>query len=443
MLIYLDLNVILDFKKEAGADLLSLIEVDKKRNIYCFSEAHLHDLSRDQTDEKYKDMELIARVAENHCFSFNQGVKFQYETPREYFDRFEWNSSLFLVEDASPEMNLVLEAFKLIPLNFAQALGNTTLPDEMPEELKVMLTETTNFYEFFNLFYGFTKELNDRQKKFKELLRFLHKHNYVSNPLHPLGIEGYDGTKITDQEKFLSSYSSFCLKSMPNASTYDGFVRMYYCLEYLGIVNGKVNKQKMLNLSNDGRHAFFGGYCDIVVSKDEDFLTKAKFMYEATGIFPYLMPAQEFYDWLKAGPRPNDNLEGMLGEILKISELYCIDQHETETTKYTSYELSKIYFEHFDVLTIGQVSDDEYFFYFQAEKRRFKKGTLILQIKILTELLLAELGPDIQNKGGYYDEEMTADGWPGRAWFYGAYQVELLLNDGLHLTFNAIPNLNN
>jgi hypothetical protein len=72
MLIYLDLNIIQDLKKDDGSRLLSLIQTDQLRNVYCFSEAHLHDLSRDQTNEKFQDMELLGQVAADHCFSFDK-----------------------------------------------------------------------------------------------------------------------------------------------------------------------------------------------------------------------------------------------------------------------------------------------------------------------------------------------------------------------------------
>jgi hypothetical protein len=36
----------------------------------------------------------------------------------------------------------------------------------------------------------------------------------------------------------------------------------------------------MMSLVNDGRHAFFGSFCDILVSKDADMINKTKFLYD-------------------------------------------------------------------------------------------------------------------------------------------------------------------
>lgn len=125
-------------------------------------------------------------------------------------------------------------------------------------------------------------------------------------------IRGFDGTNITNPKEFMESYSAFCLKEMPHANIYEAFVRLYYCLEFLGIVKGKAAKQKMLNLANDGRHAFFGGYCNMVVSKDVDFINKANFLYGAYGIHPYIIPFEEFKNWLISGPRPDDSIDGLV-----------------------------------------------------------------------------------------------------------------------------------
>jgi hypothetical protein len=316
-------------------------------------------------------------------------------------------------------------------------MAGVDLPDDMPEQFKEMLLETTTFYDFFSAFLGFSSELTEQQKSFRSLLQYLRKQNLIANAFETLGIKGFDGKDITNREVFLETYSAFCLKDLQQVNSYTGFVRMYYCLEFLGIVSGKAQKQKMLNLANDGRHAFFGGYCDIIVSKDGDFLNKARFIYNAIGIYPCLMSAIDFYQWLEAGPRKDDNMKSLMDEVHNIAKLECIDQRETETTKYTSYTLGKIYFEYFNVLTVGEEAG-KYFFYFSAEKLRFSKGALVLEIKLLLNLLLADLGPDLQNKGRFFEAEMSEAGWPGRAWLYGDFIAELLLNDGLHLTFNAV-----
>jgi hypothetical protein len=437
MLIYLDLNVIQELKKDDGGQLLELIQADQKRNIYCFSEAHLHDLSRDRTDEKFADMALIEKVAGENCFSFDKKVIFQHETPREYYDRFDW-SPVESLENLFSDSHILLDKFKLILLDFNSFLTDAEWPLDMPANFRNILKNTVTFYDFFIAFCDFSQELTDQQKSFKGLLQYLRNQNLIGNIFDHLGIRGFDGTNIINPKVFMESYSAFCLKEMPNANIYVAFVRLYYCLEFLGIVKGKAAKQKMLNLANDGRHAFFGGYCNMVVSKDVDFINKANFLYGAYGIHPYIIPFEEFRNWLVSGPRPDDSIDGMVKEVLNIANLYFIEERETTDTIYTSYSLSKLYYDYFDVLTIGNCSGS-YFFYFSAEKLLFTKGTLLQQINLLTELLLKDLGIDMQLKGSFTSTEISNDEWPGRGWFYGDYQVELHLNDGLHLTFNALP----
>ncbi|WP_143014148.1 hypothetical protein [Mucilaginibacter pineti] len=441
MLIYLDLNVIQDIKQAGGEELLMRIKQDQQRNVYCFSEAHLYDLSRDQTDHKYTDMELIAEVAGDHCIYFEgDRVRFDYETPREYFGRFDWSTVSAAWQSLPDEANLLFDVFKLMPLNFTAALHDLTLPEDMPDVFKDLLTQTVTYYDFFAAFMDYTVELSEKQKSFRALLQYLRSQDLLINYYEYFGLKGYDGTRITDQAAFLESYSAFCAKNVPKMTVYQSFIRMYYCLEFLGLVKGKADKQKMMNLANDGRHAFFGGYCDIVVSKDEDFRNKAKFMYEACGIHPWVIGPDEFRDWITAGP-PNDDTLGELYQLIgKVGELECIDEHETDDTRYTTFALPRLFYDYFGLLTFGE-NEGKYFFYLTAEKLRFNRGTWTPQISVPVGLLLKELGMDLQGKGEFQRSEVTASGWPGRAWLYGNSIVELICEQDLYLKFNPVNDI--
>jgi hypothetical protein len=58
MRIYLDSNVFQDLKKPESKALYDFILTDKNRNYYCFSEAHIQDLTQDETDLKLLDMDF-------------------------------------------------------------------------------------------------------------------------------------------------------------------------------------------------------------------------------------------------------------------------------------------------------------------------------------------------------------------------------------------------
>ena len=90
MTIYLDNCVYQDLKRDENHALLDIIKVSKLKDIYCFSEAHLFDLTRDTSGEKFKDMDFIEGIAENNCYFYNEKICFEYYTPKAYYDSFEW-----------------------------------------------------------------------------------------------------------------------------------------------------------------------------------------------------------------------------------------------------------------------------------------------------------------------------------------------------------------
>ena len=59
MRIYLDTCIVQDLKNENNKELLNSIIQSKGELVYCFSEAHLYDLARDKTDEKFADMQFM------------------------------------------------------------------------------------------------------------------------------------------------------------------------------------------------------------------------------------------------------------------------------------------------------------------------------------------------------------------------------------------------
>src|SRR5260221_4630471 len=142
MRIYLDNCVFQDLKKEENQYLLSIIKSDKTRNIYCFSEAHLYDLTRDPSIQKYDDMQFMAEIAENHCFYFKEKTRFEYLTPAEYYDSFDWSATTTM-SDLFPEHDQLSQTIKLlfqtIPLNFADLIPSDQLPADMPDGFKDLL----------------------------------------------------------------------------------------------------------------------------------------------------------------------------------------------------------------------------------------------------------------------------------------------------------------
>jgi len=279
--IYLDTCVVQDLKQPQNADLLSKILLSKTHVIYCFSEAHLYDLNRDPSEEKYKDMDFLQTISDNNCYFFKDYTRFEYKTPKEYYDDFDW-SPVSSFEDLSTDFDWVFSIFKTIPLNLSHYISTEDLSADTPLSMINLLSKPITFYDFFQAMLDYSVELTNDQKQFKELLKYLHAQAGLSKIYQAAGIEGYDGHQVIDKEKFRDSYAKYFIKEKEQKTRYDHFIEMYYGLEFFGFIKGKPKKQKLMNLINDARHAFFGTSCDILVSVDNDFLNKSRFIYDFT-----------------------------------------------------------------------------------------------------------------------------------------------------------------
>lgn len=298
MRIYLDSCVIQSLKETNQEDLLASILEDKVENIYCYSEAHLLDLMRDKSDNKFADLEFMEKIVDKNCWFYNKGIDFRHIRPVDYYDPFpEYQENLFDPEDIFSEDVFPISfksLFSSIPLDLQESFSNSPLPPDFPKQLEYLIKKPTNLYEMICALGNMTNDLSNEQKDFKEVVSYLHRNALNESFFEAIGIKGYDGEKITNKEEFRDSYTKHFLKENQERYRYELFLDQYNGLEFFSIVRGKPKKQKMMNMINDGRHAFFGGFCDIVVSKDNDFLEKTKFLYDIHNIETMVLNMEEY-----------------------------------------------------------------------------------------------------------------------------------------------------
>jgi hypothetical protein len=309
----------------------------------------------------------------------------------------------------------------------------------MPQELADMLLKSSNMYEWMLAMTNYSDTLSAEQSKFKEQLQYLHK-NQLTNNFNLLGIEGYDGNTITDKEKFRNSYADYYLKNTngKGKDRYALFTDMYNGLEFLGLVQGKPRKQKMMNMLNDSKHAFFGGFCDVVVSKDDDFINKARFMYDLHELDTQVFNMAEFADFLKrrvSGRHFSDLATEIIREDTNENVLY----ENSENGQAAVYRrLSDTYYGYFNTL----VNHSNGYIYFTKQNNLFGTGTLIKEIAFCVNQLFKELDVDYHSRGEWIDGEIAKDSekeWHGRAWkINDKIGVELKFADKLYMIVGAM-----
>jgi hypothetical protein len=195
----------------------------------------------------------------------------------------------------------------------------------------------------------------------------------------------------------------------------------------------------MMNLINDGRHAFFGGFCDIVVSKDLDFIEKTKFMYEMHDIRTLVLNINEFQDYLQ-----NCNDESKLSLVDMIE-----DGNEISDTKIISNEngvllvgLYNTYFSYFNIVN-HVVNENGSYCYYTKYLPNMSMGTLMNEFEMIVNRLSEALGIDVNGNKEFYLKEIDGDNWIGRIWRVGDTIIELNMNGKLYLAFYPIAYLEN
>lgn len=451
MRVYLDSCVFQDLKNDSRKSLLDLIINSKGEFIYCFSDAHIQDLSRDDTDNKFSDLEFMETIVDDNCFYYDKAFLVDNFKPIEYYKRFDWSSftsvSQLLTDFSETDIcgvyfKVMMSAFSAIPLNFKELFSQNQLPDEFPSEMKTIF-EVSNMSEFISALSNYIDSLTGEKTVFKQLLQYLHK-NQITKYSDLIGIEGFDGQQITDKRRFSESYADYYLKQTNGKGKYryDLFIDMYNGLEFFGFVKGKPKKQKMMNMINDARHAFFGGFCYIVVSKDEDFIKKTNFMYSLHEIQTKVYNVSEFEKYLEQiSQSKSKGLSNLLAEIvnkeMQKNEIRVIEENN-ERVIYK--KLSDTYFGYFNIL----ITHSNGSIYFSKEKNLFGTGTLIKEISFCVNQLVNEMGIDVFEREYWKDGELQKDKereWFGRTWILNnEIIIDLKFTDKLYLIVKKICN---
>lgn len=443
MRIYLDSCVFQDLKDPLNNELLALINFDREHNIYCYSEAHIYDLLRDKSNLKYEDADFIEKIVENNCWYYDKKTIFAHRIlPADLKSFVDNEDSSDITDIFEDDLFSPMKSFmEITPFNLSELIPQSSL-DAYPTELRKVFQNTTNMYEFMQNMLNLSDTLSETQKYFKELVSYLHKNIFV--PIYEaMGIKGFGEEGIIDKETFRDAFISYHKKTYPNRNFYEQFIDMYVALELYGFVRGKPRKQKMMNLINDARHAFFGAHCDIVVSKDIDFLNKTQFIYDLFNIYVPVLNIEEFRKYLQS-PNKYLCLTDLFEEIDSESiENKITDRIERDDENLTIMKLQNIYMSYFDTF-ISVTNKNGSYNYMTKEHLNYGNGTLIKEIAYVTKSLISTLGVDAYGKDAFDVSEIDKEGkWCGRVWSFSNLVISLNYDEKLQLIFYPITYLKN
>lgn len=435
MRIYLDSNVFRDLEKAENKELYNLILVDKERNYYCFSEAHIQDLVRDTTDKKLTDMDFMETIVSNNCwYHADQKMQVSFSTPIEYYDAHLWRVGTDIMTSEDTVSIFIRETFRAIPLNLNQLFDQSQLPSDFPEDMRAMLLEPVTMLDFMEALLDLTENFSEKQPRFKRLLQYLHGAMGEYALYEKLGIKGYNGKEVTDWITFSESFRELVFQRSVQKDLYSLINEMVSSLDFFGIVKGKPRKQKFMSLLNDGKHVYYSAHAHLLVTSDVDLIAKAKTVFQIWGWSTNIMTPAEFKDYLIFINAQDISIAAMFEQFNNVADLPTGYEKYTLDEVYIQKDLPHWYLGEFNTFNCA-IARGNCYYYFSQFFSNIDSGTMTIELERVIDKMLDHFGIDELKRGKLDRKELEEKEWKGREWRVGEMGVLLNINKGMMISF--------
>ena len=323
--IYLDWNIINHIDEIPG--LYDFILNNQNHFVFVYSPAHFSDLMRSVKGDNYneffeKDIERLGRICETHLMKYSDNKMNLHRCPPSEFLEKEGKdypvfSNLFnlgfykdsLVVEEIDLFGVLSESLKAIEF------GKIELP---------LIGSFSNGLEFFQCLLGFldgvfTDEKETKKLKSKIIESVPEKEiAQISNSTPQMVIDTINtffeknGIKEGLKEIIANGISD---KQKGNDMLV--FQALYLSLDFIKYYSDKRN---LWNIIADAEHAYYGSYCDALVTGDDRMMHKTEAVYSYCGITTEIVSKQDVLEYLKNTIASENNIEEPLKEVL-------FDQH--------------------------------------------------------------------------------------------------------------------
>lgn len=303
--IYLDWNIINHI--EESPELFDFIKNHQSYFVFVYSPAHFADLMRSVKPGETNvylndDTEKLATICETHLLKFSDNKLNVYNCyPQEFLEK--EGKDYPLIENFASLDNfknsLNFDGMDLYSM-FSDKLKETSFGETIAHPL---FGSFSNVLEFFECLMNFmdrflqdkivSKEIRDKIKentKYSEFDNINEKApneviNYINSSLAKYGVDG----DIVDIVKKIAS---------ENVKGDDMFVfkAVYLSLHFM---NYHSDKRNLWNIMTDAEHAFYGSFCDVLVTNDSKMKLKTEALYSYFNKQTKVIAKEEFFDYLQ------------------------------------------------------------------------------------------------------------------------------------------------
>ena len=449
MRIYLDKNVFSNIlKKNSYGNLKESINSTKANNLYVYSYAHLLDLKNDTTDEKYKDLTAMTSIVEDNYLlkCWNTPTNFYLVEPREAFDSIcsEYDESIGDIVDLADHEGY--ESLLQKGEHLKDAIANISFDvideDQFPEIAKKQIDSMKSLKDDFNLNKiiqnqeKISSELRNKKELYKELRRFNKENqNYFMEGKKKSYIESIDD--FFEKSLLGDSFIDYVKKSVfvdcseQYDQMYHEFTTGFFILNMLALDKEKNKKASFTSTFNDSLHAYYGGFCDILVTEDDGLIEKADYLYKLYKIDTKILKPEEFIDALEFGK--NETLDSFQRNVIDdLKNKKIIFQSNNNCNLHIHFALDIHSLSNFKIvqLDLNKLENEEYTIQSTILIPGRKIGLVMSykEVEKICNFLIDFLGNDANGKNSFTHNDLELlkeGGWEGRYWNMNSGYIHL------------------
>lgn len=385
--IYLDWNVISNFKREEFSELRDFIATHKDILQFPYTPTHFKDLMKSYkvgNDFFEKDLKNLEYLSKTHLLRWEKDkIEVLSALPSEYFEEEKDNIDEFAIMDFekilseldSNDLGIKIgtqmkELLQLLP-------SGIEINDENKEMLQKIFPEITlnsSVWDLINSIIPFYKKLSKEREYYKDLRKSIGDQGFrLEANAGNWNIEDVidnidDFLQKQDTKQTFTEYVDNCLKHKKEpVNRFEYYTTAYLLLDMMGYKSDKLPKStdNMQNIQNDSQHSFYAAHCDYFVATDKNLLTKTKVLYKKFNISTEILPLDKLVETLKSKIHVPDLNENFINEALKflvkgeIVESY--PKTDTNIVDTHAYKLPIFYFNFFNYAIIQNYSEQHGF----------------------------------------------------------------------------------
>lgn len=408
--------------------------------IFLYSDAHLFDLQKDNTERKFAEMEFMQEIVDsNRLMLDGRKVDIVKDAPKDIFDTLKKVGDIDVIDFSqldTEQINMLSNAIDLFIKGISGQLDVNWLSDREPihvDKLQVNQEFVTSILKCVaNSLYC--------QKEPYKLVRDNIKAKY--NPTIEIADNNTDfNDKLKNAPLRLSFIDTIkaSLKQMGRSSDndFEVYIMAYALLDMLGLSREKGKTVRFHNVQVDSYHSFFASYCDCLVSNDVGLTRKSKILYELFGLDTQVYSIDEFINHFNACIIDNQKSGGKyLNEIMSdYSARTVIDTQQLNGYTFTHIKGSHRYFGYFNYMLERKTENETVIIIY---KRQDTKPLLpSREVEIIVNRLVKSF-EESNNLAGMFNKEielpqLLKDQWEGRTWVFQDADMKLMKFKGSSL----------